>query len=96
MHSGFRPDIDHIITLHHHFLIVFYHQNAVANIVRTGPQGALTGPAARGDTTAIARQSAAVAQWDPQAGAAYDALSTLALRMAKTNKDTIATNATAL
>ncbi len=71
-------------------------KNAVANIVRTGPQGALTGPAARGDTTAIARQSAAVAQWDPQAGAAYDALSTLALRMAKTNKDTIATNATAL
>jgi predicted short-subunit dehydrogenase-like oxidoreductase (DUF2520 family) len=68
--------------------------NAVANIVRTGPEGALTGPAARGDVAAIARQSAAVAAWDPQAGAAYDALSALALRMANASKDTTATAAT--
>jgi predicted short-subunit dehydrogenase-like oxidoreductase (DUF2520 family) len=68
--------------------------NAVANILRTGPQGALTGPAARGDTAAIARQSAAVTTWNQQAGAAYDALSALALRMANTNKETIAPAAT--
>ena len=62
--------------------------NAVANILRTGPQGALTGPAARGDTAAIARQSVAVNAWDAQAGAAYDALSALALRMANASKET--------
>lgn len=56
--------------------------NAVANITRLGPQGALTGPAARGDTGAIARQAAAVCAWDEKAGAAYTALSALALRLA--------------
>jgi predicted short-subunit dehydrogenase-like oxidoreductase (DUF2520 family) len=61
-------------------------RNAVANILRTGPMGALTGPAARGDRAAIARQSTAVANWDPLAGAAYDALSALALRMANASK----------
>ena len=63
-------------------------QNAVANITRLGPQGALTGPAARGDTAAIARQAEALAQWDPAAGAAYSALSALALRMANTSSTT--------
>jgi predicted short-subunit dehydrogenase-like oxidoreductase (DUF2520 family) len=52
-------------------------RNAVANITTLGPQGALTGPAARGDKAAIARQGAAVAAWDAQTGAAYEALSTL-------------------
>jgi predicted short-subunit dehydrogenase-like oxidoreductase (DUF2520 family) len=56
--------------------------NAVANITRLGPQGALTGPAARGDTGAIARQAAVVGAWDNQAGDAYRALSALALRLA--------------
>ncbi|MDH4480120.1 MAG: DUF2520 domain-containing protein [Rhodoferax sp.] len=56
--------------------------NAVANITRLGPQGALTGPAARGDTQAITRQAAAVDAWDEKSGAAYAALSTLALRLA--------------
>jgi predicted short-subunit dehydrogenase-like oxidoreductase (DUF2520 family) len=71
--------------------------NAVANINRLGPAGALTGPAARGDVAAIARQAHVVADWDPQAGAAYDALSALALRMAastKAIKDSTATPAT--
>jgi predicted short-subunit dehydrogenase-like oxidoreductase (DUF2520 family) len=57
-------------------------RNAVANITRLGPQGALTGPAARGDTAAIARQAAAVSAWDEKAGDAYQALSALALRLA--------------
>jgi predicted short-subunit dehydrogenase-like oxidoreductase (DUF2520 family) len=58
-------------------------RNAVDNIAARGPQGALTGPAARGDTAAIARQAQAVSAWDAQTGAAYEALSALALRLAK-------------
>ena len=57
-------------------------RNAVDNIVALGPQKALTGPAARGDFAAIARQADVVAAWDPQAAVAYRALSDLALRMA--------------
>lgn len=68
--------------------------HAVSNITRLGPAGALTGPAARGDTAAIARQAAVVAAWDAQAGAAYSALSDLALRMAKASKEAAATPAT--
>ncbi len=56
--------------------------NAVNNIIRLGPQGALTGPAARGDTTLVAAQGEAVARWNPQAGEAYHALSQLARQMA--------------
>jgi predicted short-subunit dehydrogenase-like oxidoreductase (DUF2520 family) len=67
--------------------------NAVANITRLGPAGALTGPAARGDVAAIARQAVAVTQWDAAAGAAYEALSALALRMAKATSETMATSA---
>jgi predicted short-subunit dehydrogenase-like oxidoreductase (DUF2520 family) len=67
--------------------------NAVANIIRLGPAGALTGPAARGDVAAIARQAQAVTQWDAPAGAAYGALSALALRLAKANTDTTPTPA---
>jgi len=62
-------------------------RNAVANITTLGPQAALTGPAARGDTAAIARQGAAVAAWDAQTGAAYDALSALALRLKQRTPD---------
>lgn len=62
-------------------------RNAVANITTLGPQAALTGPAARGDTAAIQRQQAAVAAWDAPTGAAYAALSTLALRLAQHKPD---------
>ena len=55
---------------------------AVENLSARGPQAALTGPAARGDLPAIARQGAAVQDWNAQAGAAYHALSALALRLA--------------
>jgi predicted short-subunit dehydrogenase-like oxidoreductase (DUF2520 family) len=61
-------------------------RNAVANITRLGPAAALTGPAARGDLPAVARQAAAVSQWDAASGAAYRALSDLALRLANTSK----------
>ncbi len=62
-------------------------RNAVANITALGPQAALTGPAARGDTAAIARQGAAVAAWDAKTGAAYTALSELALLLARKKPD---------
>jgi predicted short-subunit dehydrogenase-like oxidoreductase (DUF2520 family) len=61
--------------------------HAVHNITTLGPAAALTGPAARGDTAAIARQALAVQAWDADAGAAYTALSTLALRLAATRAD---------
>lgn len=57
-------------------------RNAVTNITTLGPQAALTGPAARGDTAAITRQGVAVTQWDAPTGAAYEAMSALALRLA--------------
>lgn len=67
--------------------------HAVANITALGPQGALTGPAARGDVAAIATQAVAVCAWNAEAGAAYEALSALALRMAKAPTDSKATPA---
>jgi predicted short-subunit dehydrogenase-like oxidoreductase (DUF2520 family) len=57
--------------------------NAVSNIIQLGPQGALTGPAARGDTALVSRQTQAMAQWQPVAGEAYRALSTLAQQLAR-------------
>lgn len=57
-------------------------RNAVDNITRLGPAGALTGPAARGDVAAMEKQAAAVHAWDAPSGDAYQALSTLALRLA--------------
>ena len=57
--------------------------NAVNNIVTLGPHDALTGPAARGDALLVARQGAAVAQWQAQAGVAYQALSELASQLAR-------------
>ena len=56
--------------------------NAVANILSLGPAGALTGPAARGDTALVQRQAEAVIAWDPPAGDAYKALSLLASKLA--------------
>lgn len=58
-------------------------RNAVDNVLALGPAGALTGPAARGDTALVQRQGQAVSQWDPAAGEAYRALSELALRLAR-------------
>ena len=56
--------------------------NAVANILSLGPAGALTGPAARGDTTLVRHQAEAVAAWDTPTGDAYEALSLLASTLA--------------
>jgi len=48
------------------------------NVIRQGPQDALTGPAARGDTDVVARQGQAVAEWNEHAGRVYRDLSEMA------------------
>lgn len=58
-------------------------RNAVDNLLRLGPAGALTGPAARGDTALVQRQGQALVQWDASTGTAYAALSELAARLAR-------------
>jgi predicted short-subunit dehydrogenase-like oxidoreductase (DUF2520 family) len=58
-------------------------RNAVDNLLALGPAGALTGPAARGDTDLVSRQAQAVADWNATAGNAYRALSELASRLAR-------------
>lgn len=58
-------------------------QNAVKNILSLGPAAALTGPAARGDLALVQRQGQAVKAWNSDAGDAYQALSTLAARLAQ-------------
>lgn len=75
-HSGMLPE------LAAHMRATLLH-NAVNNIVKLGPQGALTGPAARGDTALVASQGAAVLNWNTQAGAAYQVLSQLASQLAQ-------------
>ena len=61
-------------------------QNAVNNIVKLGPQGALTGPASRGDTALLAAQGQALQDWNASAGQAYQALSALARQLAQRKK----------
>lgn len=46
----------------------------LANVLRLGPEGALTGPIARGDAATVARQQAALDEWDGPTGATYRAL----------------------
>jgi predicted short-subunit dehydrogenase-like oxidoreductase (DUF2520 family) len=46
----------------------------LANALRMGPEGALSGPIARGDEATVARQQAAVGAWDAPTGALYEAL----------------------
>lgn len=58
-------------------------RHAVYNITTQGAAKALTGPAARGDTAVVALQGKAVADWQTDAGQAYQALSTLAAQIAR-------------
>lgn len=58
-------------------------RNSVHNILSLGPSGALTGPAARGDTDLVQRQASALTEWNPAVGDAYKALSLLAAELAQ-------------
>lgn len=46
----------------------------MANVFRLGPEQALSGPVARGDMATVARQQVALAKWDRDTGALYQAL----------------------
>ncbi|UVW28838.1 Rossmann-like and DUF2520 domain-containing protein [Massilia sp. H6] len=46
----------------------------VANVMRIGPEAALSGPVARGDLATVDRQQQAVAAWDAPTGRLYQAL----------------------
>jgi predicted short-subunit dehydrogenase-like oxidoreductase (DUF2520 family) len=61
-------------------------RNAAANVVALGPTDALTGPASRGDRAVVDAHSQAIGEWDAVSREAYDALSTLAARLALTGK----------
>jgi len=47
---------------------------ALDNVFRLGPEGALSGPVARGDFATVARQQEAVARWDLETGRFYEAM----------------------
>jgi predicted short-subunit dehydrogenase-like oxidoreductase (DUF2520 family) len=55
----------------------------LANVLRLGPEAALSGPIARGDGATVARQHAAVGAWDPLTGDLYDALAMATWELAK-------------
>ncbi|MBE0475269.1 DUF2520 domain-containing protein, partial [Rhodoferax sp.] len=78
-HSGMPPQL-----IHH--LRASLLQNAVNNIVKLGPQAALTGPAARGDTALLAAQGQALQNWNASAGQTYQALNALAGQLAQRPK----------
>jgi predicted short-subunit dehydrogenase-like oxidoreductase (DUF2520 family) len=53
------------------------------NVFRLGPEAALTGPVARGDTATVVRQYRAVKQWDPGHGALYRRMGKLTAALAR-------------
>jgi predicted short-subunit dehydrogenase-like oxidoreductase (DUF2520 family) len=55
----------------------------LSNVLRLGPEAALSGPIARGDAATVARQHAAVTAWDGPTGALYDALATATWDLAR-------------
>lgn len=55
----------------------------LSNVLRLGPEAALSGPIARGDAATVARQHAAVAAWDGPTGDLYDALATATWDLAR-------------
>ena len=55
----------------------------LSNVLRLGPEAALSGPIARGDAATVARQHAAVAAWDAPTGDLYHALATATWDLAR-------------
>jgi predicted short-subunit dehydrogenase-like oxidoreductase (DUF2520 family) len=56
---------------------------SLANVFRLGPETALSGPIARGDTATVERQQAAVGAWDAPTGNLYEALATATWDLAR-------------
>jgi predicted short-subunit dehydrogenase-like oxidoreductase (DUF2520 family) len=55
----------------------------LANVLRLGAEGALSGPIARGDVATVQRQQAAVAAWDEPTGQLYAALANATTSLAR-------------
>lgn len=55
----------------------------LANVLRLGPEQALSGPIARGDADTVARQQAALDAWDAPTGDTYRALATATWALAR-------------
>jgi predicted short-subunit dehydrogenase-like oxidoreductase (DUF2520 family) len=55
----------------------------LANVLRLGPEAALSGPIARGDMATVARQQQAIAGWDPATGGLYEALVDATVELAR-------------
>jgi predicted short-subunit dehydrogenase-like oxidoreductase (DUF2520 family) len=55
----------------------------LANVLRLGPERALSGPIARGDGATVARQQQAVSAWDAPSGQLYEALATATWNLAR-------------
>jgi predicted short-subunit dehydrogenase-like oxidoreductase (DUF2520 family) len=55
----------------------------LANVLRLGPEAALSGPIARGDMATVARQQQAVSAWDPASGQLYEALAAATVDLAR-------------
>ena len=55
----------------------------LANVLRMGPEKALTGPIARGDMASVARQQDALHHWDAAAGDLYRALAAATVSLAR-------------
>jgi predicted short-subunit dehydrogenase-like oxidoreductase (DUF2520 family) len=55
----------------------------MANVFRLGPAAALSGPVARGDHATVARQQAALLDWDQATGRLYEALVPLTADLAQ-------------
>jgi predicted short-subunit dehydrogenase-like oxidoreductase (DUF2520 family) len=53
------------------------------NVFRLGTVKALTGPIARGDDAVVARQLAALAQWDARIAVIYRELGVIAVRLSR-------------
>lgn len=55
----------------------------LANVLRMGPEQALSGPIARGDMATVARQQQAVSGWDAPTGELYRALAEATVALAR-------------
>ena len=60
---------------------------ALGNVLRLGPEAALSGPIARGDAATVQRQQAAVTAWDGPTGALYEALADATRGLARRKHD---------
>jgi predicted short-subunit dehydrogenase-like oxidoreductase (DUF2520 family) len=58
-------------------------RNALENLLRVGPEAALSGPVARGDLNTVAKQYRALREWDIETATLYRQLARRTLRLAR-------------